>query len=719
MTTPTDRVAELRRLVTYHNQRYYTDAAPEISDREFDALLRELTDLETAHPELQSPDSPTQRVGGAPIAGFVTVTHRVPMLSIDNTYNADELRDFDRGLKKLLPGEPIEYVVELKIDGVAMSLTYENGLLTVGATRGDGENGDDVTHNLRTVPDIPLRLTTDTPIPLFEARGEVYMTRAELVRINRERVAQGEKPYENPRNLSSGTLKLLDPKQCAKRRLSFFAYAVGAVEGMELNTHLETLEVLKSLGFAVNPHSQHCPTIEDVIACCDSWVERRHELPYDTDGMVVKVNDLNQRRRLGTTSKFPRWVRAYKFAAEQALTRLERIAVQVGRTGKLTPVGYFNPPVRLAGTTVSKCSVHNADYITEKDIRIGDMVVVEKAGEIIPQIVRVEASARTGSEQVYQFPQVCPMCGAPTQRDTGSPFYFCSAPRDQCIGQVKRALIQFARRDAMNIDGLGKALVDQLVDARLVRTIPDLYRLTLAPLLDLERMGEKSAQNLLDGIAASKDRGLARLLSGLSIPLVADSMAEQLAFDFQTMDTLLAATTEQLLQVEGVAEERARRIFDYFQEPDHREMIEELRELGVKMTQDARSKPAGAAGVDFTGKTFVVTGTMVQYSRDEIESLIKQFGGKTASSVSKKTDYLVAGEKAGSKLAKAQELGVAVLSEAAFQQLIAGSTIPASESSAVPASAIELGPDSEADSAPKSAPQSAPKASSEPRSLFE
>ena len=370
--------------------------------------MRELTDLETAHPELLLPDSPTQRVGGAAIDEFVTVEHRVPMLSIDNTYNADELRDFDRGLKKLLPGETIEYVVELKIDGVAMSLTYESGRFTVGVTRGDGERGNDSTHNLRTISDIPLQLRSDAPPTLFEARGEVYMARAEFVRVNRERVATGEKQHENPRNLASGTLKLLDPKQCAKRRLSFFAYATGAIEGLELKTHMETLEQLRQFGFSVNPHSQLCPTIEDVITHCDTWNERRHDLPYDTDGMVIKVNDLGQRRRLGTNSKFPRWARAYKFAAEQALTKLERIAVQVGRTGKLTPVAYFDPPVRLAGTTVSKCSVHNADYIVEKDIRIGDMVLVEKAGEIIPQIVRVETSTRTGEEQVYQFPAIAP-----------------------------------------------------------------------------------------------------------------------------------------------------------------------------------------------------------------------------------------------------------------------------------------------------------------------
>ncbi|MSR54260.1 MAG: NAD-dependent DNA ligase LigA [Gemmataceae bacterium] len=671
--SPTQRAAELRQLIDHHNRKYYQDSAPEISDREFDRLLEELQQIEKAHPELATPDSPTQRVGGAPIDEFRTVKHRVPMLSIDNTYSPDEVREWDRTTRKLLGGESVMYMVELKIDGVAMSLTYENGLLTVGATRGDGERGDDVTHNLRTMPDVPLRLSTDSPPKLFEARGEVYMTRAELIRINRVRVEQEEKPYENCRNLSAGTLKLLDPKQASHRKLNLFAYALGAVEGIALDSHMHVLEKLKEFGFPVNPNTKSCANIEEVIAHVETWNSKRHDLPYDTDGMVIKVDSHSQRERLGFTSKFPRWARAYKFAAEQAVTRLVRVEVQVGRTGKLTPVGHFEPPVRLAGTTVSKASLHNVDEMNRKDIHVGDMVVVEKAGEIIPQVVRVETSARTGAETKFHWPQTCPICGSPVKKDPDSPWYFCTAPRGECGGQIKRQLLQFARRDAMDIEGMGKKMVDQLVDADLVKAIPDLYRLEKKQLLALERMGELSAQNLLDGIATSKERGFSRLLSGIGVPTVADSMAEILAQEFLSVDELSSATEERLSQVEGVGPERAKAIRGYFEAESTRDMIEEFREIGLKMTEEARNVAASAAavgGVSLAGKTFVVTGTLANYERKAIEDLIKSLGGKASGSVSKKTDFLVAGEEAGSKLAKAQELGVKVLSEVEFDQLI-------------------------------------------------
>src|SRR5215211_3762174 len=413
--SPKERAAQLRQQIDYHNRKYYVDADPEISDREFDRLLEELQKIEKEHPELVTPDSPTQRVGGAPIDEFRTVRHRAPMLSIDNTYNPDELREWDKSVRKLLGGEQPTYVVELKIDGVAISLTYEDGLLSVGATRGDGERGDDVTHNLRTMPDVPLRLAADKPPKLFEARGEVYMTRAELIRINRARVEAGEKPYENCRNLSAGTLKLLDPKASAERKLRLFTYALGATEGVTVASHLEALDTLKRFGCPVNPHTQQCLSIDEVITYVETWNTKRHDLPYDTDGMVIKVNDYAQRERLGYTSKFPRWARAYKFAAEQAVTKLARVEVQVGRTGKLTPVAYFDPPVRLAGTTVSKASLHNADEMERKDIRVGDTVVVEKAGEIIPQVVRVEPAGRTGEEKPFAWPAACPVCGAATK----------------------------------------------------------------------------------------------------------------------------------------------------------------------------------------------------------------------------------------------------------------------------------------------------------------
>jgi DNA ligase (NAD+) len=679
MFAPAARAAELRQQIDYHNRKYYVDAAAEISDREFDRLLEELQKIERAHPELVTPDSPTQRVGGAPIDEFRTIRHRVPMLSIDNTYNADELREWDKSVRKALGGEQPWYVVELKIDGVAMSLTYENGLLTAGATRGDGERGDDVTHNLRTMPDVPLRLHTDEPPKLFEARGEVYMTRAELIRINRARVEAGEKPYENPRNLSAGTLKLLDPKASAERKLRLFAYALGAVEGLTIASHLESLGLLKTFGFPVNPHTHGCQNIGEVITHVDSWSNKRHDLPYETDGMVIKVDSFAQRERLGYTSKFPRWARAFKFAAEQAVTRLARIEVQLGRTGKLTPVGHFDPPVRLAGTTVSKASLHNADEMERKDIRVGDMVVVEKAGEIIPQVVRVETSARTGAEHRFHWPSVCPVCGAPATKEPDSPAYYCTAPRGQCGGQLQRQLLQFARRTAMDIEGMGEAIAEEVMAADIVESLPDLYRLTKEDLLkarppkDAKKASGKWADNLLAGIAASKDRGLARLLSGMGVPMVADSMADELAQAFLSIDALKDASVERLSQVEGIGPERAKAIHGFFQQPATRDMIEDFRELGLKLTEEPRDVAAAAeavGGVSLAGKTLVVTGTLERYSRPEIEGLIKQLGGKASGSVSKKTDYVVAGAEAGSKLAKAQELGVAILTEDEFDKMI-------------------------------------------------
>jgi DNA ligase (NAD+) len=668
MASLQQRAEELRRLINYHNERYYTDAKPEISDREFDKLLEELKEIEAEHPELITEDSPTQRVGGKPIEGFKTVTHRQPMLSIDNTYNAGELREFDRRVHKLLPGEGVEYVVELKIDGVAMSLTYEDGRFAVGATRGDGEQGDDVTHNLKTLRDLPLRLRGSNAPKLFEARGEVYMERAELARINRQRQAKGLDTFANPRNLTAGTLKMLDPRVCAERRLKLFTYSLGACEGVEATTHLEALELLRHFGFPVNPHIQTFDSIDKVLEYCDSWAGRRNDLAYETDGMVIKVNSFDQQRRLGTTSKAPRWVVAYKFAAEQGLTRLLKIDVEVGKQGTLTPVAHLEP-VHLAGTTVSHASLHNADFIKNKDIRVGDTVVVEKAGEIIPYIVRSEPGARTGSETVYHFPKKCPACGSPVVRDEGSAFYRCTAGKN-CPGQVKRQLQSFASRGAMDIEGLGEKIVNQLVDTGLVRSIPDLYRLTLEQLVELERMGAKSAQNLLDGIAASKRRSLARLLAGLAIEHVGTTVAELLANEFQDIDALMDASEDRLARINGVGPIMAHDIHAFFQSGAARKTIEELKSFGVKMTEDAKRSPAKAGGADLTGKTFVVTGTLQRYSREEIESLIKSLSGKTTGSVSKKTSYVVAGESAGSKLDKAHELGVAVLTEDEFEKMI-------------------------------------------------
>jgi DNA ligase (NAD+) len=665
------RAAELRRLLDYHNYKYYVEAQPEISDREFDRLLDELKEIEAKHPELATSDSPTQRVGGQPIEGFRTVRHREPMLSIDNTYSAEELHEFDRRVRKSVGSAPVTYVVEPKIDGVAISLTYENGLFTVGATRGDGEQGDDVTHNLKTIRELPLRLGSKSdgrPPKLLEARGEVYMTRAELARINKDRAARGLEAYANPRNLTAGTLKLLDPRQCAERRLRLFCYALGACDGLEVKTHLEALQLLRTYQFPVNPHIVSFPNIDEVIAYCTAWAERRAELPYDTDGLVIKVNDCEQRRRMGMTSKAPRWVVAYKFAAEQAMTKVLSIDVDIGKQGTLTPVANLQP-VRLAGTTVSRATLHNADFIKNKDIRIGDMVVVEKAGEIIPYVVRSEPEARTGSEMVFHFPTKCPVCGGPVVRDAGGAFYRCTNDRG-CQGRLKRQLRSFAGRAAMDIEGLGEKLVNQLVDAGLVKSIPDLYRLTREKLIELERMGEKSADNLHEGIEASKSRGLARVLAGLAIEHVGESVAELLANEFGTMDELMKASEERLSRVNGIGPIMAEDLHKYFQSTLSHQTIKELRAAGVKMEAAARPKPAQLGSKDLSGKTFVITGTLANYSREEIERLIKDLGGKAAGSVSKKTNYVVAGENAGSKLAKAKELGVPVLSEEEFNKLI-------------------------------------------------
>ncbi len=670
-STVAKRAAELRELIEHHNYLYYVEAKPEISDREFDKLLDELTKIEGAHPELITADSPTQRVGGQLIGGFKTVTHRQPMLSIDNTYSPAELKEFDERIRKGLRGEGVNYVVELKIDGVAISLTYEQGSFAMGATRGDGAHGDNVTHNLRVIPSVPLRIKTprsrSSAVPdVFEARGEVYMNRADLAELNRKRKAKELEAFANPRNSTAGALKMLDPRESAERKLRLFTYSIAGTDELKVETHNEALELLRSYGFPVNPHIESFNSIEGVIDYCQSWAEKRHDLPYDTDGMVIKVDDFGQRRRLGSTNKFPRWAVAYKFAAEQALTKVLSIEINVGRTGALTPVAHLEP-VQLAGTTVKRASLHNADYIESKDIRIGDSVVVEKAGEIIPYVVRSEPAARTGKERVFQFPAKCPVCGTPVERDEGGVYIRCTGI--DCVAKIKEQLRFYSHRNAMDIEGLGEAIIEQLVDGGLVRSIPDLYDVTLESLLELERMGKKSAQNLLHGIEESKGRGLTRVLTGLGIRHVGDHVAELLADEFGTMDEIMSASTERLTQVNGIGSVVAESIFSFFQNAAGRKMVAKLREHGVKLTEERKQRPKGG---DLSGKTFVVTGTLAHRSRDEIESLIKDLGGKVAGSVSKKTGFVVVGENPGSKAEKARQLGVPILSEDEFERMIRG-----------------------------------------------
>jgi DNA ligase (NAD+) len=667
MSTLAHRAEELRRLIDHHNYLYYTEAKPEISDLEFDRLLKELEHLEAAHPELVTPDSPTQRVGGAPIEGFETVTHRVPMLSIGKSTTEKELRDFDGRIRKAVGHEPINYVVEPKIDGVAVSLTYEDGLLTVGATRGDGERGDNITHNIKTVRGVPLRLRTDKPPKLFEARGEVYIRRSEFAEMNKEREKQGEKTFENPRNTAAGSLKQLDPKLCAQRKLHFLGYSVGSLDGIEVQTHMEVINLLRKFGFPVNPAVIHCPNIDAVWQVVQEWEAKRHELDFETDGMVIKLNDLEQRERLGTTSKVPRWVTAFKYESEQGLTKLLSIDVLVGKDGVLTPRANVEP-IRLCGTTVSRASLHNAGQIEQKDIRVGDTVLLTKANEIIPYVIRPITETRTGKEQVFKFPATCPVCGAPTTRAEDSPFYYCTGGA-ACPAQVQARLESFAKRDRMDIEGLGESMAEQLVKSGLVKTVTDLYGLTEEQLLTLERMGKKSAQNLLKGIEASKSRGLTRVIAGLSIYMVGDSMAELLTAQYPSIDAILAASEEDLAAIKGFGPKRAESIYKFFHSPAGKKLVADLRDATVKLTEDAKPK---AKGTDLTGKSLVVTGKLERYKRKEIEDLIKALGGKATSSVSKKTDYVVAGtgDESRSKLDTARQLGVTVLTEDEFEKLI-------------------------------------------------
>lgn len=669
MPSPAERAAELRKVIDRHNYLYYVEASPEISDREFDRLLEELQKIEKAHPELATPDSPTQRVGGAPIEGFTKVRHRVPMLSIDNSYNEADLRKFDADVRKAIAPEPVCYTVELKIDGVSISMVYEKGKLAVGATRGSGEVGDDVTHNLKTIGSVPLHLRTKNPPKLFEVRGEIFMTRAELVRINRDRTENGEKPYENARNLTAGTLKLLDPKECARRKLSLFAYGLGDCEGIDIRSQTQLFETLKKFGFPVNPHEKFCQSIDEVIAYCNEWDEKRHDLPYDTDGMVVKVNDFAQRDRLGATSKVPRWVKAYKFEAEQAITKIGDIEFSIGKFGELTPVALLDPPVRLSGTTVSRASMHNASWVEEKDVRRNDTVAIEKKGEIIPQVVSVVTDARTGAEKKIVWPQKCPRCGGPVEKvESATSYGFFCMNTALCPAQVAMRLVGFARRERMDIRGLGDEVAVQLVDSGLVKSVTDLYRLKKDQLLTLEKFGDLKAQNLLDSIEKSKDRGLARLLAALSIYMVGGSMADALADAFPSLDELLAVKEDEISGVAGFGPKRAKFVYDFFHSPTGEKLVQEFREIGLKLTQDKKAAPVG--GLPLAGKTLVVTGTLARYDRKAIEDLIKSLGGKATGSVSKKTDYVIAGDNAGSKLDKAKELGVPILTEDDFDKMI-------------------------------------------------
>jgi len=660
----TAEIARLREEIRRHDRLYYVLAAPEISDRQYDRLLERLKQLEAEHPELVTPDSPTQRVGGEPVAGLTSVEHRTPMLSIDNTYSIEEVRKYGRRIAKLLPDEQIQWVVELKIDGVAVGVTYDNGVLTRAATRGNGRIGDDITHNIRTVVDVPLKLDAAGVPPLLEVRGEVYMTNSELVRLNEIRQAAGEEPYANTRNVTAGSIRLLDPRICAERRLRMFCHGVGGYEDLPCDTHMDFLALLNEYGLPATPHVECFAEIEAAITHCEELIERLHELDFEVDGLVLKVNRFDQRRRLGATSKSPRWMIAYKFEKYEATTRLNEIRVQVGKTGAITPVAMLEP-VQLAGTTVSRASLHNADEIERKDVRPGDVVVVEKAGKIIPHIIRVEKHLREKALRKFAFPTACPECNSQLARDEGGVYIRC--PNRRCPAQVKERIRYFASRNAMDIEGLGDKLVEQLVAAGLVGDYVDLYRLTGEQLAGLERMADKSAANVLAGIQASKGRGLARLLNALSIRHVGARVATVLAEHFGSMNELLTAERGQLSEVEEIGPVIAESVFEFLHSDYGAETIVDLRSLGVDMQAPRK---VAADGGKLAGKTFVVTGTLARRTRDEIHEIIIRHGGRPASSVSKSTDYLVAGEKAGSKLDKANQLGVRVITEDEFEALI-------------------------------------------------
>ncbi len=664
--TPQDRIQELSDTLRHHSHLYYVEAKPEISDREFDALLQELDALEQAHPELRAPDSPTQRVGGAPLEGFVNVAHTVPMMSLSNTYSKDELREFDTRLKKLLGDTPYTYLLEPKIDGVAVSLRYENGILVLGTTRGDGRRGDDITANVKTIRSIPLRLRDDNPPPVVELRGEVYMRRSGFAKLNEQRQEAGLDAFANPRNATAGSLKQLDPKTVAQRPLDAIFYATGALEGIDFATHADLLAKIADWGFRAPVRTWSGETIDQVLTALDELEAAGPDFDFEMDGGVIKVNQRETYEELGATSKSPRWAVAYKYEPEQAETRLVDITIQVGRTGVLTPVAELEP-VFVSGSTVSRATLHNEDEIRRKDIRIGDRVIIEKAGEIIPAVVRVNTDARTGDEREFFMPTACPVCEGPVSRREGEVALRCE--NALCPAQLKTALRHFAARGAMDIDGLGESLVEQLVEAEMVRSPVDLYHLTVEQVAGLDRMAEKSAENLIAGIEASKGRDFWRILFALGIRHVGATSARILEQHFADIDALIAAEGETLENIPDIGPIVARSIHDFLHTEQNVTIIQAMRDVGVNMQRLGETPPATGA---CAGKTFVITGTLPSLSRDEAAEMIRTAGGKVSGSVSKKTDYLVAGEKAGSKLTKAESLGIAILSEQDLQNLLGG-----------------------------------------------
>ncbi len=660
---------QLRDEIERHAELYYVRDSPEISDAEYDALLARLQELEEAHPAFQTPDSPTLRVGGRPAEGFDRYVHRRPMLSLDNSYNIDELRNFDARVQRLADGRRVDYVAELKIDGLSIALHYEDGVLVRGATRGDGRVGEDVTPNVRTIRTVPLRLKdagdAGAEFATFEVRGETYLARREFDRINAEREQEDAPLFANPRNAAAGTLRQLDPKIVAARRLDVFAYDVLALERKPFATHWEALEWLAQAGFRVSRRAL-CPTIEEVVVFCQKMESQRDELPYEIDGVVVKVNSTALQDEFGATAKSPRWAIAYKYPARQATTQVEEIIVQVGRTGALTPVALLTP-VQLAGTTVSRATLHNEDEIKRLGVRLGDWVNIEKSGEIIPKVLRVVESRRTGAEQSFHWPEKCPVCGGHVSRPEGEVVARCVAA--DCAAQLKARLLHFASRRAMRIEGLGDALADQLVDKGIVHDAGDLYKLSAEDVAALERMAEKSAANLVAQIEASKARDLPQLVYGLGIRHVGERTAAILARHFGSLDTLGAASLEEIDAIHEIGMTVAQSVRDWFDDEANRALCGRLQNYGVRTTLQAGASGA-ARDRSFAGQQFVLTGKLATLTRDQARALIEARGGRVTSSVSKKTDYVVAGDDAGSKLDKAQQLGLTIVDEDGLVKLL-------------------------------------------------
>ncbi len=669
--TPAD-LEKLRREIRRHDELYYQKAAPQISDQDYDTLMRQLLDLEAAHSDWVTPDSPSLRVGGKPLDAFASVRHAARMMSIDNTYDEAEVREFDTRIRKLLNTSTFRYTCEPKIDGVSLSLRYENGLLVTAATRGDGVSGDDVTQNAKTIRNIPLRLRHEAPQPesslfsespvpaVLEVRGEVYISRAQFARINQQQEDAGLEAYANPRNTAAGTLKQLDPKVVAARKLEFLPHGAGELQGLQVASYRDWQEVLQKSGFHTSTHFQVCPDINAVLEYIRTFAEARKALPYDTDGVVVKIDDFAQRTRLGATAKSPRWCIAFKYQPEQAETELVRVVFQVGKTGTITPVAEFEPAPFISGTNVYRASLHNFDEIDRKDIRLHDRVLIEKAGEVIPYVVGIVPAKRPPHAKKIERPAECPSCHSKDLEHDGG-FVRCLNPA--CPDQIAERIRFWTGRNQMDIAEIGEKLIAQLLQNGLIKSIPDLYRLKKSQLLGLERMGEKSAQNVLDAIAASKDRGLARLLAGLGILHIGTQTARVLADHFESLDQLLAATLEEIDAVPDVGDVVAKSLHDFLHSAAGQNTFAELRALGLK-TDEPKTIPTGPQ--PFAGKTIVVTGTLEKMSRDEAKAKIQALGGKPGESVSKLTSFVLAGEKAGSKLDKAKKLGIEVIDEAEF-----------------------------------------------------